>query len=234
MLVEQIVHGISQGCIQCDCALVGGETAIHPGDFEPGHYDLAGFCVGVVERKRIIDGSAIDAGDCILGVASSGLHSNGFSLVRNIVFERAGLEVDHYVDECGATVGELLLTPTTLYVRPVRQVLARYRVKNVVHGIAHITGGGLRSNLERILPPGAKAVLDRDSAPVPPVFPWLQKLGDVDSDEMERVFNMGIGMVLIVPAHQADTALKRLHSAGEKAYIIGETVADSTQTVQII
>ena len=226
MLVEQIVHGISQGCIQCDCALVGGETAIHPGDFEPGHYDLAGFCVGVVERKRIIDGSAIDAGDCILGVASSGLHSNGFSLVRNIVFERAGLEVDHYVDECGATVGELLLTPTTLYVRPVRQVLARYRVKNVVHGIAHITGGGLRSNLERILPPGAKAVLDRDSAPVPPVFPWLQKLGDVDSDEMERVFNMGIGLVLVVSPHFAHSIQHQLADCGLDSWVLGRIEGD--------
>ena len=153
-LLEQIVEGITAGCIQADCALLGGETAILPDMYAPGDYDLAGFCVGVAEKERVIDGRAIEPDDVVIGVASTGLHSNGFSLARKIAFDIAGHKVDDHVEELGRTVGEALLTPTQIYVRPVRKVLSYYRVKNVVHGIAHITGGGLHENLERILPEG--------------------------------------------------------------------------------
>ncbi len=176
-LLEQIVDGITAGCIQADCALLGGETAILPDIYAPGDYDLAGFCVGVAEKDRVIDGRAIEPDDVVIGVASTGLHSNGFSLARKIVFDIAGHRVSDYVEELGATVGEALLTPTQIYVRPVRKVLNYYRVKNVVHGIAHITGGGLHENLERILPEGIQVVIDRGSWPIPPVFTWLQRLG---------------------------------------------------------
>src|SRR5262245_40402639 len=170
--LEQIVRGVSDGCLEADCALLGGETAIMPDIYARGDYDLAGFCVGVVEKKHLIDGQSITPGDMVLGVASSGLHSNGYSLVRKVVFDMAGLGVRDDVPELGQTVGEALLAPTRIYARPVRKILQYYRVKNVVHGIAHITGGGLRDNLERILPAGTRAVLDRNSWPVPKVFGW--------------------------------------------------------------
>ena len=159
-LLEQLVEGIAAGCLQADCALLGGETAILPDLYAPGDYDLAGFCVGVVPKRQLIDGSAIAAGDVVLGLASTGLHSNGYSLARKIVFDVAGLKVDDHVEELGRTVGEALLEPTRIYVRAVRQVLGYYRVKNVVHGIAHITGGGLHENLARIVPEGVQVVID--------------------------------------------------------------------------
>jgi phosphoribosylformylglycinamidine cyclo-ligase len=204
-LLEQIVAGISEGCLQADCALLGGETAILPDLYAPGDYDLAGFCVGVVEREDLIDGKAIAPGDVVLGIASSGLHSNGFSLARKIVFELAGLKVGDHIEELDRTVGEVLLEPTRVYARPIRGVLNRYRVKNVIHGIAHITGGGLFENLERILPENTQAAIRRGSWPVPPVFTWLQRLGEVEQAEMERVFNLGIGLVLVVSAFYADS-----------------------------
>ena len=176
-LLEQIVRGVADGCVESDCALLGGETAILPDIYQPGDYDLAGFCVGVVEKRRMIDGRAIAAEDVVIGLASSGLHSNGYSLVRKIVFDIAGLKIGDHVAALGRKVGEALLEPTRIYVRPVRRVLSRYRVKAVVHGLAHITGGGLHENLERILPEGVRAVIDRDGWPVPPIFDWLQKLG---------------------------------------------------------
>ncbi|CAN0380822.1 unnamed protein product, partial [Ectocarpus sp. 4 AP-2014] len=162
-------------------------------------YDLAGFSVGVVERDRLIDGSKIGPGDVVLGVASSGLHSNGFSLARKIVFDAAGLSLDDTVEECGgATVADLLLEPTRIYTQPVRRVLGHYRKKQVVHGIAHITGGGLQENVERILPDGVSLQIDEGSWTVPPVFGWLQRLGEVADDEMARVFNRGLGMAMVV------------------------------------
>ena len=187
-----------------------------------GDYDLAGFCVGVAERRRIIDGRAIAAGDVVLGVASSGLHSNGYSLVRKIVFELAGLSVTDHVPELGRTVGQELLEPTRIYARAVRQVLGHYRVKGVVHGIAHITGGGLRENLERIVPARASVVLEPGSWPVPPVFTWLQRLGDVEPAEMERVFNMGLGLVLVVAGFYADSIRHQLADCGLPSWQIGE------------
>jgi phosphoribosylformylglycinamidine cyclo-ligase len=221
-LLEQIVSGVSAGCIESDCALLGGETAIMPDLYAPGHYDLAGFCVGVTERRRVIDGRAIAAGDTVLGLASSGLHSNGYSLVRKIVFEIAGLGIDEHVPELGRTVAEELLTPTRLYARGVRKVLSYYRVKQVVHGIAHVTGGGLHENLARIVPEGVQAVIERGSWPAPPVFAWLQRLGSVAEEELDRVFNQGIGLVLVVSPYFAESVRSQLADAGYASWAIGQ------------
>ncbi len=223
-LLEQIVQGISDGCVEADCALLGGETAIMPDVYQPGDYDLAGFCVGVVERKRVIDGRTIAPDDVLLGVASSGLHSNGYSLVRKIVFEMAGLETTDTVEPLGKTVGEALLAPTRIYTRSMRAILKHYKVKNVLHGVAHITGGGLQENLERILPTGVRAEIVPDSWPIPPVFPWLQRLGGVDPAEMERVFNMGIGLVLVIKSFHADSIQRILADTGLDSWRIGRIV----------
>jgi len=225
--LEQIVRGITDGCLDADCALLGGETAIMPGIYQPGDYDLAGFCVGVVERKSLLDGSAIAATDKVIGVAASGLHSNGFSLVRKVVFENSGLHVNDPSPLPDVTVGELLLTPTRIYARPVRQVLAHYKRKSVVHGIAHITGGGLHENLQRIMPDGAEAVIERDSWTVLPVFDWLQELGEIDDDEMHRVFNMGLGLVLVVSEYYANNIQKQLTRLGYENWLIGEVRSGS-------
>jgi phosphoribosylformylglycinamidine cyclo-ligase len=224
-LLEAIVSGVSDGCVESDMALVGGETAIMPDIYQPGDYDLAGFCVGVVERAKVLDGTAIVPDDVVLGLASSGLHSNGYSLVRKIVFETAGLDVGDFVDELGATVGETLLTPTRIYARAVRSVLSHYKVKGVVHGIAHITGGGLRENLERILPPGVRVTIDRGNWPVPSVFTWLQQLGHVDEEEMYRVFNMGIGLTLVVSPYYAESIQQQLAECQLTSWSIGRIVA---------
>jgi phosphoribosylformylglycinamidine cyclo-ligase len=211
-LLEQIVEGVSNGCVESDCALLGGETAIMPDIYAPGDYDLAGFCVGVVERAKLIDGSGIAEGDLILGLASSGLHSNGFSLVRKVVFEMAGRSVDEHVDELGTTIAKALLEPTRIYARGIRKVLGNYKVKSVVHAIAHITGGGLHENLSRVIPKQFKAVIERGTWPVPPVFGWLQRLGEIDSEEMDRVFNMGLGLVLVVSPYYAESIRHQLIS----------------------
>jgi len=224
-VLEQLVQGVSDGCIQADCALLGGETAIMPDLYRRGDYDLAGFCVGVVERGQVIDGRAIAPGDAILGVASSGLHSNGYSLVRKVVFELSALAVSDHVECLGTTVGQALLTPTRIYAQPVRKILRHYKVKNVIHGLAHITGGGLRDNLERILPAGVRARIDPDSWRVPPVFSWLQQLGEIDDAEMERVFNMGIGLVLVVSPYYADSIQRMLTDLGLDNWPIGQIEA---------
>jgi phosphoribosylformylglycinamidine cyclo-ligase len=221
-LLEQIVAGISEGCVKADCSLLGGETAIMPDLYAPGDYDLAGFCVGVAERKHVIDGTAIVPGDEIIGVASNGLHSNGYSLVRRVVFDMAGVSVDTHVDELGCDVGTALLAPTCIYARAVRKVLTYYKRKSVVHGIAHITGGGLLENLERVLPEGAQAVVRRHGWTVPPVFPWLQRLGDIDDGEMDRVFNMGLGLVLVVSSYYANHIRQMLSKCGHATWSIGE------------
>ncbi len=222
--LEQLVSGVVAGCIQSDCALLGGETAILPDLYKRGEYDLAGFCVGVVERRKVIDGRAIAPDDVILGVASSGLHSNGYSLVRKIVFEMAGLKVGDFVEPLGRTVGEALLEPTRIYVRAVRRVLQHYPVKSVVHGIAHITGGGLLENMERILPGGVRGLIKRESWSVPPVFRWLQQQGDVDPAEMDQVFNMGIGLALIVSPFYADSIRSQLSDLGLESFSIGRII----------
>jgi phosphoribosylformylglycinamidine cyclo-ligase len=230
-LLEQLVEGITAGCIQSDCALLGGETAILPDMYAPGDYDLAGFCVGVVDKKNIIDGKAIESGDLVIGVASSGLHSNGYSLARKIVFDIAGLSVNDHVEELGQTAGRALLEPTIIYARPVRQILNYYKVKNIVHGIAHITGGGLCENLARIVPEDVQVVIDRGAWPVPPIFTWLKRLGEVDQAEMDQVFNMGIGLVLVVAPFYADSIRQQLKRFKLQSWAIGRAEAGSQGVV---
>jgi len=224
-LLEMIVRGITDGCLESDCALLGGETAIMPDLYAEGDYDLAGFCVGVVDRKDLITGSSVVPEDLVLGVASSGIHSNGFSLVRKVVFEMAGLHVDDPVEELSQTVGEALLAPTQIYAKAMRGVLGHYRVKNVVHAIAHITGGGLCENLARVVPEGVRVVIDRGSWTPPPVFPWIQRLGQIDQAEMDQVFNMGIGLALVVSPFYAESIRQQLRRLGLQSWIIGHAKA---------
>lgn len=223
-LLEQIVQGISDGCVDADCALNAGETAIMPDLYSHGDYDLAGFCVGVVEKKELIDGSKISPGDVAIGIASTGLHSNGFSLVRRVVFDMEGLGVDDFVEELDTSVGQALLTPTRIYVRAVRRILTRYRGQHVVRGISHITGGGLRENLGRILPVNVRVEIQRESWPVPPIFGWLQRLGSIADVEMERVFNMGVGLVLMVRAEEANAIQQLLDDSGLESWQIGKAI----------
>jgi phosphoribosylformylglycinamidine cyclo-ligase len=196
------------------CALIGGETAEMPGMYPPGEYDLAGFCVGVVEKNAVIDGRGIVPGDAVLGLASSGAHSNGYSLVRRIL-ERA--QPDLSADFHGRPLADALLEPTRIYVKPVLKLLGEVKVK----GLAHITGGGLVENVPRCLPEGVRAVLDKGAWPLPPLFRWLQEHGNVADAEMHRVFNCGIGMVVVVAPTDADRAATLLRSSGETVYRIG-------------
>lgn len=213
-----VVKGISEGCVQAGCALIGGETAEMPGFYQPGEYDLAGFTVGVVERDNIIDGSSITVGNRLVGIASSGLHSNGYSLARKIIFESMGLGIDSILPGLGMSAADALLTPTKIYVKTILNLLRDFHV----NGIAHITGGGLLENVPRVLPNGCKALVHLDSCPLPPLFSLLQEAGSVERDEMYRTFNCGIGMVLAVPENEADEILIRLSGLQEKAFIIGE------------
>ncbi|MDR2756898.1 MAG: phosphoribosylformylglycinamidine cyclo-ligase [Planctomycetaceae bacterium] len=209
-LLEQIVCGIVEGCRQSGCALLGGETAIMSDLYQVGEYDLAGFCVGVAERDNIIDGHSIQSGDVLIGIESAGLHSNGFSLVRKIVFEIAQYGINDIVPELGQqSVADILLTPTRIYVECVQKLLAAFGANDGIHGIAHITGGGLEENVQRILPQNKKLQIN-PCWEIPPVFSWLQKIGNVDSDEMNRVFNMGIGLVLVVRSDLAETIRKSI------------------------
>jgi phosphoribosylformylglycinamidine cyclo-ligase len=223
-LTAQIVEGISEGCREAEAALLGGETAILPEFYQPGEYDLAGFCVGVVERKHILDGREIRAGDAVIGLASSGLHSNGYSLARRVAFDVLGLTPQTHVSELGRTIGEEFLTPTRIYVRALKAVYKHYRVKRIIHGIAHITGGGLIDNPPRTLPEGLAIRLDR-VWDVPPVFAWIQQAGQIQVAEMFRVFNMGIGMILVVSEYYAESIVRALQKdADTPAWIIGEVV----------
>ena len=222
--LEQLVEGISAGCLQADCSLLGGETAIMPDLYAPGDYDLAGFCIGVAEKNAILDRSSISDGDHILGLASSGLHSNGYSLARKVVFEKAGLDKDFYVESLNQTAGAALLEPTRIYVRAVRSIFSHYRVKHVVHGIAHITGGGLFENLERILPEDRHARIHSGSWPIPPIFTWIQELGDIDDVEMQRVFNMGLGLIMVVSPFYAESMRQQLKDHKVDSWLIGEIV----------
>ncbi len=232
--LEQIVQGISDGCLQADCALLGGETAIMPDLYSRGDYDLAGFHVGVVEKKQLIDGKQIAAGDVVLGIDSSGIHSNGFSLVRKIVFDVAGKNADDIVGETEQTVGETLITPTLIYTRALRKVLSHYKIKNVVHGIAHITGGGLAENIERITPDGLQIDVDANTWQRPAVFDWMQGLGKVETDEMYRVFNMGIGIAMIVSPYYADKICRMLNQEGHPCRAIGEVKAAADATTKSV
>jgi phosphoribosylformylglycinamidine cyclo-ligase len=213
-----IIRGITVGCKRAGCALIGGETAEMPGLYKKGEYDLAGFCVGVVDQDKIIDGSSISVGNKIIGIASSGLHSNGYSLARKILFENMKLKLDHYLPECGRSLGEELLEPTRIYSKSILNLIKDFQIK----GTAHITGGGIVDNLPRILPAGCKAVISRKGWDVPPIFDFIRKAGRVPRDEMLRVFNNGIGMVLVIPDAEVEDITLRLKGLNEKAYIIGE------------
>jgi phosphoribosylformylglycinamidine cyclo-ligase len=219
--VEQIVGGVAAGCRQAGCALLGGEMAEMPGFYPPGEYDLAGFAVGMVDKASIIDGSAIKAGDVLVGLASSGLHSNGFSLARRVLLEAAKMALTEYQPALKATLAEELLKPTTIYVKPVLEALGEFTVK----GMAHITGGGLPGNLPRILPEGLTAEIDAQSWPVPPVFRVIEEFGPVKRDEMFRVFNMGIGYVLVASKAEAAALADYFNESGLAAYLIGEVVS---------
>ncbi len=227
--LEQIVRGISDGCLQADSALLGGETAIMPEMYGGDDYDLAGFAVGVVEQTKLIDGHLISPGDTVLGIDSSGLHSNGFSLVRKIIRD-AGLGWAETPKELGGqTIAEATLTPTRIYAAAISGVQRHYRVKQVLHGIAHITGGGLAENLQRILPKSTDSRINKDSWTVPHIFQWLQRIGDVTDAEMARVFNMGIGMVVVVSSYYAASVADRIQTAGYRCRAIGEIVAGTGQ-----
>ncbi len=217
-----VIGGVAQGCEQAGCALIGGETAEMPGMYPAGEYDLAGFAVGVVEKSGIIDGRSIRPGDVVIGLASSGAHSNGYSLVRRVI-ERAFGALDApqiYEDFHGRQLADVVLAPTRIYVRAVRAVMERVKVK----GLAHITGGGLVENVPRALPAGVQAVLQRDAWPMPPLFSWLQREGGVLDAEMHRVFNCGIGMTMVVASADAEATLACLAEHGERAWRIGEIV----------
>ncbi|WP_437589381.1 phosphoribosylformylglycinamidine cyclo-ligase [Sorangium sp. So ce1000] len=220
---EAVVRGIAEGCKQAGCALIGGETAELPGMYADGEYDLAGFAVGVVERSRILDGKRISAGDAVIGVASSGLHSNGFSLARRVLEKEMGLKMGDRVAELGGTVGEALLTPTRIYARAITALLAA--CGDAVRGLSHITGGGLPGNLPRVLPDGLGAQLDLGSYQRPAVFQVLQRGGPVDEAEMRRTFNLGVGLIAVVEKGAADRAIEAFAKSGEQAWVLGEVVS---------
>jgi phosphoribosylformylglycinamidine cyclo-ligase len=217
-IAEAVVRGVAAGCREAGCALIGGETAEHPGDFPEGEYDLAGFVIGVLEKKKIIDPAAIRAGDVLIGLPSSGLHSNGYSLARKALLEKARFKIHQRVAELGRTLAEELLEPTRIYAKITRELFAKYRIK----GAAHITGGGIPGNLPRVLPKGRAAVVERGSWPVPPIFTLIQESGAIAQDEMDRTFNNGLGMILVVGKKQADGVARTLKEIGEKFYIVGE------------
>jgi phosphoribosylformylglycinamidine cyclo-ligase len=222
-----VVEGVAAGCKEAGCALIGGETAEMPGFYSGGEYDLAGFAVGIVDRPRLIDGSKVGAGDKVIGLASSGLHSNGFSLARKVFFEAAGLKASDTLAGLDAPIGDALLTPTRIYVRPVLALIERCEVR----ALAHVTGGGLTGNLPRVLPEGMSVRIDRGAWRPPAVFGHIRELGGVEEAELFRTFNMGIGMCAVVPAPQADAAQAALTEAGERPVVIGEVIAGTGEVV---
>jgi len=217
-VAAKIIEGIASGCIEAQCALIGGETAEMPGMYQVGEYDLAGFSVGIVDNSKIIDGSEIRNGHRLIGMASSGVHSNGFSLVRKICFEKCGYDVTTHIPELGRTLGEELITPTRIYCTPLLSLVRDLSI----HGLAHITGGGIDENIIRAIPDACKVVIEKSSWEVPPIFQFLQKSGSVSDREMHRTFNNGIGMIAVVPEELTQDVLDRLAAMNEKAYLIGE------------
>jgi phosphoribosylformylglycinamidine cyclo-ligase len=214
----KVVSGIVKGCIEAECSLVGGETAEMPGFYKEGEYDLAGFVVGIVENPQLIDGSGVTVGDKLIGIASSGLHSNGYSLVRKLLLGQYKMDLGKKVEEIGAVLGEELLRPTRIYVKTILNLTRDFNIG----GIAHITGGGITGNLPRVIPKGCKAIVHRKTWDIPPIFSFLKEKGKISEEEMLRTFNNGIGMILIVRPKEVEDLLARLHSLGEKAFIIGE------------
>jgi len=221
--MAQIIKGITDGCLQAGCALLGGETAEMPDFYKAKEFDMAGFAVGIVERRRLIDGSNIQAGDLAIALGSDGLHSNGFGLARRVLLERAGYELTDRPPELeGASVGEEMLRPTRIYVKSILKATGVYRVKRVVRAMANVTGGGLEGNLTRVLPDGLTVRIKRDSWHVPPIFNLIAAKGPVDSIEMLRVFNMGIGFVMIVAPAFARPVMYRLRRMGERCWVLGK------------
>ena len=217
--VAEIVRGVADGCVLAGCALIGGETAEHPGMMAEDEYDIAGYATGIVDKKKIIDSSKIKPGDAIIGIASSGVHSNGFSLVRK-VFNLNEQKLKALIPELGKSLGETLLTPTKIYVKSVLNLIEKIPVK----GISHITGGGFYENIPRMLPDGISAKIKQGSFPVPPIFELIQKEGNISEHDMYNTFNMGIGMAIVVDQADAEKAVEILRSTGEDAFIIGSTV----------
>ncbi len=224
---EAVVRGIADGCRQAGCALIGGETAEMPSFYGAGEYDLAGFAVGVVDRPKIIDGRTIVPGDVIIGLASTGLHSNGYSLARRVLLEHGGLSLERRLPELDRSLGEVLLAPTRIYARQILTLAKEFPIK----GIAHITGGGITENLPRVFPKGCGARINRQTWPVPPIFQTIQTHGHVETDEMYRVFNMGIGLILIVSLAVVDRVLARVDELGDQGYRIGEIVPARSEGV---
>ncbi|RYN14789.1 phosphoribosylaminoimidazole synthetase [Bifidobacterium animalis subsp. animalis] len=229
-VLEQVVSGVADGCVQAGAALIGGETAEMPGMYEADEYDLAGFTVGCVERSKIVDGSTIEAGDVLIGLPSTGMHSNGFSLVRKALFEQAGYTVHTRLPELGdRELGDVLLTPTKIYVKALMPLFKA----NLVRGVAHITGGGFIENVPRMLPEGLAASIELGSWPVPPIFDVIEKAGDVDHMEMYNIFNMGLGMVVAIRPDRVDEAMNLLEHAGEKAYRVGHVINQVNERVDL-
>ncbi len=224
--VATIVTGVAEGCKKAHCSLVGGETAEMPGFYPEDEYDLAGFCVGVVDKKKIIDSKTIEVGDKVIGLASSGVHSNGFSLVRK-VFDVNEENLKEYVEELGKTVGEALLEPTRIYVKPILKLIEEVKVK----GISHITGGGFYENLPRMLREGVSLKIDKNSYEVPALFKLIASRGNIPERDMYNTFNMGIGMAVIVPENEVEKAINLLKEAGEEAYLIGEVVEGNKEII---
>ncbi|HHW46203.1 MAG TPA: phosphoribosylformylglycinamidine cyclo-ligase [Clostridiales bacterium] len=226
--VAQIVSGVAEGCVQAGCALIGGETAEMPGFYPADEYDLAGFCVGIADKSKLIDGSNIREGDAIIALPSSGIHSNGYSLVRK-VFNIKPENIKLYIDELGKTLGEELLTPTRIYVKPLLKLLEQV----TVNAVCHITGGGFYENVPRMLKEGCKAVIYKEKIKIPPIFNIIQKTGNISEHDMFNTFNMGVGLMIAIPSVQADYAVNLLKEAGEDAYIVGEIVQGDRE-VEII
>lgn len=221
----EVIQGIAAGCRQAGCALIGGETAEMPGFYASGEYDLAGFCVGAVDHAKIIDGAKVTVGDTIIGLASSGLHSNGFSLARKIFFERMGLAVTDKVDGLDQPIGLELLTPTRIYVKTILNLIGDFNIKS----ISHITGGGLLENIPRCLPPNCSARIEANSWEKPEIFNIMRQAGNIEEREMYRTFNNGLGMILVIPKEQTDAVMQRLSDLNERAWVIGEICKSEAQ-----
>ena len=224
--VATIVAGVAEGCKKAKCSLIGGETAEMPGFYPVDEYDLAGFCVGIVDKKKIINNKTIEIGDKVIGLKSSGVHSNGFSLVRK-VFEVNKENLNEYVESLGCTVGEALLKPTKIYVEPILKLIEQVKVK----GISHITGGGFYENMPRMLREGVALKIDKNSYEVPPIFKLIAERGNIPERDMYNTFNMGIGMAVIVPESEVEKSLEILKQAGEEAYLIGEVIAGNKEII---
>ena len=226
---QEVVAGIAEGCRQAGCALIGGETAEMPSFYPDGEYDLAGFAVGVVEKSKIVDGKTIRPGDIVIGLASSGLHSNGYSLARRVLFEQAKLSVADRVPELDRSLGDVLLAPTRIYAKQILSLIQDFPVK----GIARITGGGITENLPRVFPKGVRARINRKAWPIPPIFQIMGQLGKVEREEMYRVFNMGIGLILVVPPEAASGLLARAAVLGDQGWQIGEILSSAEEEGEV-